>query len=396
MSIDTLLSESQRYGSDERFVLLGGGNTSYKKDGVLYVKASGSELASIGPKGFVKMDLARMDSIWANTYSSDDDEREEEVLKDMMACRLKGEGSRPSVEALLHALLPFSYVVHLHPALVNGITCSVEGKRAIGRLFPDALWIELVKPGFILAKIVRQRLAEQKELSGKISSVIFLQNHGVFVGAESLEEIATQYDEILKRIDAQLVRRPDFTPMGIEEKRRVAIVASLEKLTGEKVVSAMNREFSRYLATVDAFAPVASSFTPDHIVYSGFKPLWVGEGEAVDEAFAKDEKLYGTEDQNSESITVMTSAMKMLSVSVFDALTSVYDGNFPGGKTTTMDITNDGVGIAMDTARFQTFSQEEYDGMKQKLADGEVSVDVDIEKEPKELGLEHVVIEVIE
>ena len=109
----------------------------------------------------------------------------------------------------------------------------------------------------------------------------------------------------------------------------------------------------------------------------------------------EDKKVIGVDvDQNSESITVMTSAMKMLSVSVFDALTSVYDGNFPGGKTTTMDITNDG--IAMDTARFQTFSQEEYDGMKQKLADGEVSVDVDIEKEPKELGLEHVVIEVIE
>ncbi|MDD4573468.1 MAG: class II aldolase/adducin family protein [Sphaerochaeta sp.] len=295
MSIDTLLSESQRYGSDERFVLLGGGNTSYKRDGVLYVKASGSELATIGPKGFVKMDLARMDSIWANTYSSDDDEREEEVLKDMMACRLEGESSRPSVEALLHALLPFSYVVHLHPALVNGITCSVEGKSAIGRLFPDALWIELVKPGFILAKIVRQRLAEQKKLSGKISSVIFLQNHGVFVGAESLEEIATQYDEILGTIDAQLDRRPDFTPMGIDEKRRAAIVASLEKLTGEKVVSAMNREFSRYLASFEAFAPVASSFTPDHIVYSGFKPLWVGEGESVDEAFAEYEKLYGTE-----------------------------------------------------------------------------------------------------
>jgi len=293
MSIEKLLLESRRYGSSDRFVLLGGGNTSYKKDGVLYVKASGRELATIDVKGFVRMDLASMDSIWAKTYSSDDDEREEEVLKDMMACRLEGETARPSVEALLHALLPFTYVVHLHPALVNGITCSSEGERAIARLFPDELWVELVKPGFILAKIVRERLSLQKEKTGKSSSLIFLQNHGVFVGGESLEEIAQAYDYILETIEAQLVRKPDFTPLLMDEAKRAAIVSTLGELTGEKILSAMNSELSRYLASAEAFAPVASSFTPDHIVYSGFKPLWVGEGASVTEAFAEYEKLYG-------------------------------------------------------------------------------------------------------
>ncbi|HKL60329.1 MAG TPA: class II aldolase/adducin family protein [Sphaerochaeta sp.] len=295
MSIEQLLSESQRYGSSDRFVLLGGGNTSYKKDGVLYVKASGSALATITEKGFVKMDLASMANIWANTYSDDDDEREEEVLADMMACRLEGESARPSVEALLHALLPFTYVVHLHPALVNGITCSQEGERAITRLFPEALWIELVKPGFILAKIVRERLALLKKKTGKSASVIFLQNHGVFVGGESLEEIATLYDSILKTIEGQLVRKPDFTPLAMDAEKRATIEATLEELTGKTIVSALNAELSRYLASEDAFAPVASSFTPDHIVYSGFKPLWVGEGESVAASFGKYEKLYGNE-----------------------------------------------------------------------------------------------------
>ncbi len=293
MSIAPLIAESQRYGSDDRFVLLGGGNTSKKEDGVLYVKASGSALATIESSGFVKMDLARMEGIWEKTYSSDDDEREEEVLKDMMACRLEGELSRPSVEALLHALLPFTYVVHLHPALVNGITCSVEGERAIQRLFPDALWIELVKPGFILAKVVRERLALQNKATGKSSSVIFLQNHGVFVGGESLQEIAHTYEQMLSTIEAELGRKPDFTPLAMDEKRKQAVVASLEELTGEKILSALNQELARYLASEEAFAPVASSFTPDHIVYSGFKPLWVGEGESVSTAFGEYERLYG-------------------------------------------------------------------------------------------------------
>ena len=119
MNLDHLIDISKRYGSDSAYVLLGGGNTSMKADGVLYVKASGHALGSIDAGGFVRMDLAKLDQIWHKQYSSDDQKREDEVLADMMACRLEGEVSRPSVEALLHALLPFTYVVHLHPALVD-------------------------------------------------------------------------------------------------------------------------------------------------------------------------------------------------------------------------------------------------------------------------------------
>ncbi|NBK21074.1 MAG: class II aldolase [Spirochaetia bacterium] len=332
MSIEKLLSESQRYGSSDRYVLLGGGNTSYKKDGVLYVKASGRELATITEKGFVKMDLASMENIWEKTYSDDDDEREEEVLADMMACRLEGESVRPSVEALLHALLPFPYVVHLHPALVNGITCSQEGERAIARLFPDALWIELVKPGFILAKIVRERLALLEKKSGKIATMIFLQNHGVFVGGESLEAIAQAYDSILATIEAQLVRRPDFTPLIMDEEKRASVAGSLEKLTGEKIVSVMNAELSRYLSSSEAFAPVSSSFTPDHIVYSGFKPLWVGERESVSAAFAEYEKLYGNEPKIIcvQNTGVFSVGEKPLPLFLDTVSVSVYTESFGG------------------------------------------------------------------
>lgn len=332
MSIETLISESHRYGSDDRFVLLGGGNTSYKKDGVLYVKASGSALATIGPKGFVKMDLAKMGNIWKKTYSSDDDEREEEVLKDMMACRLEGETARPSVEALLHALLPFSYVVHLHPALVNGITCSQDGERSIARLFPDALWVELVKPGFILAKIVREKLALQKKEGGKQINMIFLQNHGVFVGSESLEEIASLYETILKTIEAKLVRQPDFTPLAMDEERRASIVSTLAELTKENIVTALNQEIARLLSSEEAFSTVSSSFTPDHIVYSGFKPLWVGEGESVEKAFKAHESLYGCTPKIIcvQNTGVFSIGQKPLPLFLDTVKVSVYTESFGG------------------------------------------------------------------
>ena len=332
MSIEKLISESQRYGSSDRFVLLGGGNTSYKKDGILYVKASGSSLATIGQEGFVKMNLSSMQSIWNNTYSSDDDEREEQVLQDMMAFRLDGETSRPSVEALLHALLPFTYVVHLHPALVNGITCAKDGEQTIERLFPDALWIELVKPGFILAKIVRERLEQLQKKSGKTASVIFLQNHGVFVGGESLEEISTLYDSLLKSIEERLVRKPDFTPLVMDEKKRISITSTLEELTGKTVVSVLNTEISHYLSSEEAFGPVASSFTPDHIVYSGFKPLWVEQETSVATSFGEYERLYGNEPKIIcvQNTGVFSVGKKPLSLFLDTVRISVYTESFGG------------------------------------------------------------------
>lgn len=90
-------------------------------------------------------------------------------------------------------------------------------------------------------------------------------------------------------------------------------------------------------------------------------------------------------DQSSESETVITSAMKLLSNSVYDAITAAYDGSFPGGGTTTFGIANNGVGIAMDTARFTTFTQADYDAVYAKLAAGEITIDNDVEKEVTDL-----------
>ena len=114
--------------------------------------------------------------------------------------------------------------------------------------------------------------------------------------------------------------------------------------------------------------------------------------EATDNA-----KVIGVDvDQSSESNTVITSAMKMLSNSVYDAITAAYDGSFPGGKTTTFNITNDGVGIAMDTAKFNTFSQDDYNAIYAKLVAGDITIDNDVEKEATDLELSNVTLNYVQ
>jgi len=73
-------------------------------------------------------------------------------------------------------------------------------------------------------------------------------------------------------------------------------------------------------------------------------------------------------DQADQSETVITSAMKNLRGSVYDILAAFYAGNFPGGQAKIFDAANKGVGLPMETSRFRTFSQYDYDAIYQKLA----------------------------
>ncbi len=93
---------------------------------------------------------------------------------------------------------------------------------------------------------------------------------------------------------------------------------------------------------------------------------------AAEEASAK---VIGVDvDQSPESDTVITSAMKLLSNSVYDGIKAYYDGAFPGGATTTFTAANNGVGLPMETSKFEAFTQEDYDALYARLAAGEVTI----------------------
>ena len=90
-------------------------------------------------------------------------------------------------------------------------------------------------------------------------------------------------------------------------------------------------------------------------------------------------KVIGVDvDQYSESDTVITSAIKLLANSVYDGITMFYNGSFPGGKTTTFNVKNNGVGAAMDHAKFETFSKADYDTLYNDLKAGKYTIFNDV------------------
>lgn len=89
----------------------------------------------------------------------------------------------------------------------------------------------------------------------------------------------------------------------------------------------------------------------------------------------KGAKVIGVDvDQSYESETVITSAMKMLSNSVYDGVKAYYDGTFPGGQTSVFTAANAGVGLPMETSKFNTFTQADYDAIMDKLVKGEIEL----------------------
>ncbi len=244
---------SNRYGADPRYVLAGGGNTSYKNETTLYVKGSGTSLATIKAEDFVRLDRAKLSAMWDVTYSANEAERESQVLSDMMAARLEGETRRPSVETLLHNLFPRRFVLHVHPAAVNGMTCGKNGKAIAAKLFPESVWVDACRPGYILAAICREELNAYREKTGKDACLLFLQNHGVFFAGDTVEEIDALVTGMMNTLDAFAAT--------VKEATRAHLCEWLNELTETK--------FSTFLdcGCVASFDPAFNSPTPDHIVY---------------------------------------------------------------------------------------------------------------------------------
>ena len=206
--IEDLIAISRKFGQDSRFVIAGGGNTSYKDENRLWVKASGHALATITEDGFAVLDRALLNEMGEKAYNEDTAIREEQVKNDLsVACITKDR--RPSVETSLHNCMGFAFVVHLHPTLVNGLMCSVNAEAACKEIFPDALYIEYTDPGYTLFKKVYDRIKAYKAEKGKGPQVIFLQNHGIFVGGDTTAEIEGIYSEVLGKLEAKVAALPE-------------------------------------------------------------------------------------------------------------------------------------------------------------------------------------------
>ncbi|MCK5843409.1 MAG: SDR family NAD(P)-dependent oxidoreductase [Victivallales bacterium] len=265
--LDELTELSNMYGSDPEFVLAGGGNTSVKTDDVLFIKPSGIQLASIKADDFIKLNRGGVDEVFSLNPPEDASEREELVKRVMAASVAPGCSGRPSVEAPLHHAMNFKLVIHLHPAKVNGMTCGRNGAAVCAELFPDALWIDRCDPGYTLAVKVRNEIAKFAEANCREPAVIFLQNHGLFVGADSKKEIIEIYSNIMSVLDARYAAEGIATTVDegdLDVELSLATAPLLRSLLAPEGGSGR-------VAVVSApfFAVAEGALTPDHIVYAG-------------------------------------------------------------------------------------------------------------------------------
>ena len=268
--LEDLIKISQKYGADSRYVIAGGGNTSYKNAEKLWVKASGHALATITEDGFAVLDRALLNPMGEKTYSTDAAQREEQVKNDLASACLTRD-RRPSVETSLHNCMGFSFVVHLHPTIVNGLMCSKNAGAVCKELFPEALYIEYTDPGYTLFKKVYDRISAYKATNGHEPQVIFLQNHGIFVGADTTAEIEAIYDGVLGKLEAMVKPLPegeapvcDCVTDTIPAIRQMLSRGGRGLKTLQVTSNALIQSFAE---SEEAFAAVATPFTPDIIVY---------------------------------------------------------------------------------------------------------------------------------
>lgn len=280
-----LAAMSNKYGANPEYVLAGGGNTSFKSQDLLWVKGSGTSLATIKAEDFVVLERTLLDNMWTAEYPEDEAAREAMVLEDMMAARIKGESRRPSVETLLHNLFPQQYILHVHPAIVNGLTCAKEGAEAMKRLFPQAVWVDACKPGYILALECRKVMDAYKQQTGKDCELLFLQNHGVFFASDTVEGLDALAEMVMNTLAAAVKRSPDLEEVPFDLQKVVAISPVLRALYGNEQPATV-----KFLANKEilAYDPATKSLSPDHIVYAKAKQLTIpadADGDRVKDLF---------------------------------------------------------------------------------------------------------------
>ncbi len=282
VGLTELIEISQYYGKDSRFVIAGGGNTSYKNAEKIWVKASGSSLATITEDGFAVLDRAKLNLMSDKVYSANAAEREEQVKNDLADATIT-KGKRPSVETSMHNIIDFAFVVHLHPTSVNGLMCGQNAESDLIKLFGEkALYIEYTDPGYVLFKKVEDEIKAFRSKFNEEPAVIWLQNHGIFVAANSIEEIKVIYDNVLGTLEAAVT-----LPVPTAERATCScteqIVPALRMLLSKeslKILKVRKNELVKFFYdSVEEQANILRPFTPDAIVYCKSNYIFLNDEE---------------------------------------------------------------------------------------------------------------------
>ncbi len=268
---DDLLSlrvyTSNLLGREEDLVLHGGGNTSVKIGDYLYVKGSGWDLASIKKEGFSAVKLETLKEM-----------AKRENLKDSEMVKLQKEAMRdknspnPSIEAILHAIIPYKFVDHTHADSIVTISNTPNGKKILKEIFKDkALIIDYMMPGFLLAKEVYKK---SKNLDWESIDAIILLNHGIFTfdndakrSYEKMIKAVNMAEEFLQKNAPLTIDEIDSKEIPKEDKN--LLKQEISKLRGADIeVIPLNTKKSKYFANLKNVEEIVKNgvLTPEHVI----------------------------------------------------------------------------------------------------------------------------------
>jgi rhamnose utilization protein RhaD (predicted bifunctional aldolase and dehydrogenase)/NAD(P)-dependent dehydrogenase (short-subunit alcohol dehydrogenase family) len=214
-------------GRDPKLVLHGGGNTSLKtrmtgfsgeETDVLWVKASGADMASMEPAGFCAVQLAPLRRLRARPCLSDED-----MARAQRAYLVDPLGPSPSVEMLLHAFVPHQFVDHTHATAVLSLTDQPHGAELCREVYDGRLGIVPYRmPGFGLAKIA----AEVYDVDPSVEGLILLK-HGIFTFGETAQESYERMIAAVTRAEERLRRNRKAVFVSAALPQRVAAVGDV-------------------------------------------------------------------------------------------------------------------------------------------------------------------------
>lgn len=277
---------SRLIGSDEDLVLHGGGNTSVKSRitdlfgeeiDVLYVKGSGWDLGDIQPAGFAPVKLETLRKLAQLETLSDTD-----MVKYQRAAMLDPGAPTPSVEAILHAIIPFKFVDHTHADAVVTLSNTLEGENRIRQLYGDrVLVVPYVMPGFVLARKVAElsRDVDWQSIQGMV-----LLNHGVFSFADDARQSYERMIQLVQEAESN-IHRPSIINLAKKPQESVTDLLALARLRQLVSKAAGNPMIALFDSGPEAVGfsslenvkqiSVQGPLTPDHVIRTKRLPVLI-------------------------------------------------------------------------------------------------------------------------
>jgi rhamnulose-1-phosphate aldolase/alcohol dehydrogenase len=296
-ALGQVLLASHLLGSDRSVANFGGGNTSAKGTAtdhvgreveVMWVKGSGSDLATMERRHFTPLRLDEMLAVFERYEMSDED-----MVAHLARCQTDPAAPRSSIETLLHAFVPSKHVHHTHPDGINVLAGTRDGERLVAECFGDAAaWIPYIRPGFTLAKQVGAAVRENPDLE-----LVVLAKHGLVVWGDTAEEAYRRTIEVINRAVEFANGRMEAEPPGegiafdlrpVLPALRGAVSSERHKVlvvdTSERVREFVSSPAAPDLVTIGAACP-------DHLVHTKRLPLWIPFDPASEDAATLVERI---------------------------------------------------------------------------------------------------------